>query len=113
MAPEPPTVIAIKQNFLTSQTRLLSQPLAPTRAWRTANTSAEEGSLPEKAIDDALFKLNHQITQHSKRVFAPQATRHVAEQIDNLYWNSAVAVTGESEDGDEEGVGKGADLGLF
>ncbi|KAK4452387.1 kinetochore Sim4 complex subunit Fta4 [Podospora aff. communis PSN243] len=110
MAPAPPTVIAIKQDFLTSQTRLLSQPLAPTRAWRATNTNAEEGSLPEKAIDDALFKLNHQIAQHSRRVFAPQATRHVAEQIDQLYWNSAVAVTAEDEEGDDEGVGVGADL---
>jgi hypothetical protein len=113
MAPAPPTVIAIKQNFLTFQTRLLSQPLNPTRVWRTANTNADEGSLPEKAIDDALFKLNHQIAQHSRRVFAPQATRHVAEQIDQLYWNSAVAVTAEDEEGEEEGVGVGADLGLF
>ncbi|KAK0638783.1 kinetochore Sim4 complex subunit Fta4 [Cercophora newfieldiana] len=111
MAPTPPTVICLKQDFLTSQTRLLSQPLTPSRAWRTANTAAAD-SLPEKAIDDALFKLNHQIAQHSRRVFAPQATRHVAEQIDQLYWDSAVAATGDDEDegGVEEGVREGADL---
>ncbi|KAK4156276.1 kinetochore Sim4 complex subunit Fta4 [Chaetomidium leptoderma] len=106
MAPTPPTVVSLKQSFLTTQTRLLSQPLAPTRAWQSSNnknnknnnnnnnneTSNENpAALPEKAIDDALFKLNHRLQQHARRVYAPQATRHVAEQIDQLYWNAAEA----------------------
>ncbi|KAK4241324.1 kinetochore Sim4 complex subunit Fta4 [Achaetomium macrosporum] len=140
MAPTPPTIVSLKQSFLTSQTRLLSQPLAPTRAWRKSNNETSQGSdeqqqqgiaLSEKAVDDALFKLNHRLQQHARRVYAPQATRHVAEQIDQLYWNAAEARTGrgghghghggdddDGEGGDgEEGVGEaveglslGADL---
>lgn len=86
MAP-PPTVLSIKTNFLLGQTRLLSQPLEPSRSWRTANDASEEG-LSDRAVDDALFRVNHLLQQHSRRVHAPQATRHVAEQIDRLYWNA-------------------------
>ncbi|KAK4104066.1 hypothetical protein N658DRAFT_504865 [Parathielavia hyrcaniae] len=120
MAPDPPTVLSLKQFFLTAQTRLLSQPLSPTRAWHSNNSSNDnnENALPEKAIDDALFKLNHRLQQHSRRVYAPQATRHVAEQIDQLYWNAAEAATSvgggeeEEEDDDEtaEALNQGADL---
>ena len=87
--PKPPqTVLAQKSNFLIQQTRLLSQPIAPSRAWRMANDEADD-RLAEKAVDDALFRLNHLLQQHSRRVHAPQATRHVAEQIDRLYWDDA------------------------
>jgi hypothetical protein len=136
MAPTPPTVVSLKQSFLTSQTRLLSQPLHPTRAWRNSNSNNNNGNgngpsgdeqsstaLSEKAIDDALFKLNHRLQQHARRVYAPQATRHVAEQIDQLYWNAAEArvadddgVVGDGEDGEEEmaeGLSLGADLGAY
>lgn len=99
----PPTVVSLKQDFLSAQTRLLSQPLAPSRAWRAANDNHEE-SLPEKAIDDALFKLNQRLQQHSRRVYAPQSTRHVAEQIDQLYWNAAVAASEGGDNGDEDGL---------
>lgn len=84
----PPTVLALKTSFLSAQTRLLAQPLAPSRSWRSENAEAEDG-ISEKALDDALFRLNHQLQQHSRRVHAPQATRHVAEQIDRLYWDAA------------------------
>ena len=121
MAPAPPTVVTLKQDFLSAQTRLLSQPLGPSRAWRTANENHEEG-LPEKAVDDALFKLNHRLQQHARRVYPPNATRHVAEQIDQLYWNAAVAAkegrAGDSgdDDGNDDGAAAealnvGADLG--
>lgn len=122
MAATPPTVVSLKQSFLTTQTRLLSQPLTPTRAWRTSNSDDPSVALPEKAIDDALFKLNHHLQQHARRVYAPQATRHVAEQIDQLYWNAAEAATQGDRgylDGDEDGDGEGlgvslsADLGMY
>jgi hypothetical protein len=119
MAPTPPTIVSLKQSFLTAQTRHLSQPLTPTRAWRNTNTNTnneDESALPEKAIDDALFKLNHRLQQHARRAYAPQATRHVAEQIDQLYWNAAEAASQRDEDGDGdidmiEGLSVGADLG--
>lgn len=122
MAPTPPTVVSLKQSFLTAQTRLLSQPLTPTRAWHSNNNnndpSSEDSALPEKAVDDALFKLNHRLQQHSRRVYAPQATRHVAEQIDQLYWNAAEAATQRDRDSDEEGesvegLNLGADLSMY
>ncbi|KAK4131317.1 hypothetical protein BT67DRAFT_388295, partial [Trichocladium antarcticum] len=114
MAPTPPTVVSLKQSFLTAQTLHLSQPLAPTRAWRNTNNGDDSG-LPERAIDDALAKLNHRLQQHTRRVYAPQATRHVAEQIDQLYWNAAEAASqrDDDQDGDidmAEGLSLGADL---
>ncbi|KAG7288640.1 hypothetical protein NEMBOFW57_004994 [Staphylotrichum longicolle] len=115
MASTPPTIVSLKQSFLTTQTRLLSQPLAPTRAWSSHNSNniPDNNALPEKAIDDALFKLNHRLHQHSRRVYAPQATRHVAEQIDQLYWNAAEAATSHTlnDNGDEPTDGEGLTLG--
>lgn len=110
MAATPPTVVHLKQSFLTTQTRLLSQPLAPSRDWLTTNTTHDEG-LPPKAVDDALFKLNQRLQQHTRRVYAPQATRHVAEQIDVLYWNAALAATESRDDDDDEALKFGSDLG--
>ncbi|KAK3325846.1 kinetochore Sim4 complex subunit Fta4 [Apodospora peruviana] len=120
MASAPPAVITLKQDFLSAQTRVLSQPLNPSRTWRqtqtTNNSDSYSGYLPEKAVDDALFRLNHRLAQHARRVYAPQATRHVAEQIDQLYWAAAAALPGDNDGGDEEtAVGEeslsvGADL---
>ncbi|KAL1836288.1 hypothetical protein VTJ49DRAFT_5334 [Mycothermus thermophilus] len=118
MAPNPPTILTLKQSFLTAQTRLLSQPLSPSPAWlddNKNNNDPDNPPLPEKAVHDALFKLNHRLQQHARRVYPPQATRHVAEQIDQLYWNAAEAVVGggESEgEGEEdiEALSLGADL---
>lgn len=84
----PPTVISQKTSFLEAQTRLLSQPLAPSRSWQSTNDDAEDG-ISDKALDDALFRLNQLLQQHSRRVHPPQATRHIAEQIDKLFWNLA------------------------
>ncbi|KAK4144157.1 kinetochore Sim4 complex subunit Fta4 [Dichotomopilus funicola] len=115
MATSPPTVLALKQSFLTTQTRVLSQPLAPTRDWlsNNKNNNTDDNTddnnndsektappLPEKAIDDALFKLNHRLQQHVKRAYAPQATRHVAEQIDRLYWDAAERAVGGGSGGE-------------
>lgn len=89
MASAEPTILTLKQNFLAAQTRLLSQPLQPSRAWQRGNEAAGDDAndqrLTERAVDDALFRLNHTLQQHARRVYAPQATRHVAEQIEGLY----------------------------
>jgi hypothetical protein len=97
----PPTILTLKTSFLSAQTRLLAQPIAPSRAWRNANEEAEDG-ISEKALDDALFRLNQLLQQHSRRVHAPQATRHVAEQIDRLYWDAAERYV--EQDGDGSGL---------
>ncbi|RKU46640.1 hypothetical protein DL546_007797 [Coniochaeta pulveracea] len=94
MADPPPTILQLKQTFLTNQTRLLSQPLAPSHSWRAANSNSDH-PLPDKAVDEALFRLNQTLAQHSRRVHPPQAIRHVAEQLDTLYWN---AISSTSDD---------------
>ncbi|KAJ2903542.1 uncharacterized protein MKZ38_009667 [Zalerion maritima] len=106
---ENPTILEIKQAFLTAQSRLLTQPLQPSRAWRRGNEAAGAGAregqegdrrgggggggggggkLSDAAVDEALVHANNTLQQHSHRVYAPQATRHVAEQVDKLYYNA-------------------------
>ncbi|GAW12897.1 hypothetical protein ANO14919_022680 [Xylariales sp. No.14919] len=96
----PPTIIAHKSVFLASQTLQLSQALAPSATWRAANDSAEDG-LSARAVDDALFRLNHVLTQHSRRTHAPQTSRHVAEQIEKLFYEEAERALRGNEEGAE------------
>lgn len=105
----PPTIIALKAGFLANQTRLLSQPLNPSRSWRNANEAADDG-IPERQLDDALVRLNHALQQHTRRVYALQATRHVAEQIDQLYWNAGEKVAEASREAGAEGLDAGLDM---
>lgn len=112
MAPQPPTILSLKGSFLANQTRQLSQPLSPSRPWRSANAAAADG-IPEKALDDALFRLNHALQQHARRVYAPQATRHVAEQIDQLYWNAGDRAAAEAAGGAAEGLDAGLDPSTY
>lgn len=125
----PPTILAHKTDFITSQTLQLSRALSPSNTWRASNTNhnykRRNGNenenendannanppplppLPEKAIDDALYRLNHALQQHARRVYAPQATRHVAEQVEALYLEAGErgvrAADSEDEDDDEDG----------
>ncbi|KAI0402211.1 kinetochore Sim4 complex subunit Fta4 [Xylaria palmicola] len=119
----PPTIIAHKSGFLAAQTLHLSQALAPSPAWRAANdavaTAAEEGDgdggrrgagLPARAVDDALYRLNHALAQHARRVYAPQASRLVAEQIEGLFYAEAErAVRGDPAGGDNDEGAAAAD----
>ncbi|POS70791.1 hypothetical protein DHEL01_v210814 [Diaporthe helianthi] len=115
MAPPPPTILTLKQNFITAQTRLLSQPLQPSRAWRRGNEAAandEEAAaaaLTEKAVDDALFRLNHTLQQHSRRVYVPQATRQIAEQVDRLYLSAGERQAADGDDDEDAWRNVGAD----
>ncbi|KAI1350960.1 kinetochore Sim4 complex subunit Fta4 [Xylaria sp. FL0043] len=110
----PPTIIAHKSAFLATQTLHLSQTLAPSASWRASNERAEDGGgLSARAVDDALYRLNHTLTQHARRVYAPQASRHVAEQIEGLFYEEAErALRGdddvENNDGDM-GMGMGVE----
>lgn len=92
----PPTILADKSAFLTAQTLQLSQDLAPSNAWRTGNHGSEH-ALSERALDDALYRLNQTLQQHVRRVYPPQATRHVAEQIDSLFLDGANDANGDDE----------------
>jgi len=119
--PPPPTILAHKTAFLTAQTLQLSQPLAPSHAWQQRNSnpgssSTSEGAVPlsQKNLEDALFRFNHILQQHSRRVYAPQASRHVAEQVERLLIDSAdryIAGRREDEEGGQEG-GEGRDDAL-
>ncbi|KAK7912090.1 hypothetical protein PG985_014571 [Apiospora marii] len=119
----PPTILAHKSAFLSAQTLQLSQTLAPSAAWRNhahhqhedaAAAAENQATVTEKAVDDALYRLNHALQQHARRVHAPQATRHIAEQIDQLFLDINKDVDDDPADGegDEEGsnVQKGDEL---
>jgi hypothetical protein len=54
MEPEE-TVIDLKQQFLASQTRLLTQPLRPTVEW-IQEAGSTEGHISGRAIEEALFQ---------------------------------------------------------
>ncbi|PFH55278.1 hypothetical protein XA68_10200 [Ophiocordyceps unilateralis] len=95
----PPTVSSLKLAFLAAQTTVLSRPPAPSNSWRAANDAADQ-PLPARAVDDALLALGQLIQQHCRRVYAPQASRHVADQISNVYAREAerrVAAQGEAD----------------
>jgi Kinetochore complex Fta4 of Sim4 subunit, or CENP-50 len=105
MATSAPTIIDIKLQFLTSQILALSSPLSPSSTFLTANSSAEENALRQKAIDEALQKLNGLLKKHNRLAYGPQAKRHVAEQVDRLYWVAGdKGVSGEGEEWAQRGT---------
>lgn len=101
------TIITKKLSFLTSQTRLLTTPdPLPSRAWTRANASSE-APIPQRAVDEALAKLAQATRQHARRVYPPQAARHVAEQVERLYWEEG----GRGVEGvGGDGIGREVDL---
>ncbi|KAF5679820.1 kinetochore fta4 [Fusarium heterosporum] len=103
-----PTIPSLKQSFLTNQTTLLAQPLAPSHSWQATNDASDE-AIPERVIQDVLYSLNHTIQQHCRRVYAPQASRNIAEQIDNIYTQDAERKLGGPAD-TEGGIGRELDL---
>ncbi|KAF7563215.1 hypothetical protein G7046_g918 [Stylonectria norvegica] len=108
MAGAAPPIPSLKTSFIATQTTLLSQPLAPSRAWLAANDASDE-AIPERVYQDALFHLNHSIQQHCRRVYAPQATRNIAEQINSVYIKDAERRVGGEGDA-EGGIGRELDL---
>lgn len=107
-----PTIIDLKTSFLRQQIRLLSQPLKPSPKYLTSIES-EENALRQKSVDAALYKLNGLLRKHIKLSYGPQSLRHVAEQVDALFWNAGEgAAFGEGEVG-EEWAERGTDLSEF
>ncbi|OAQ58233.1 kinetochore protein fta4 [Pochonia chlamydosporia 170] len=88
MADTAPTIPSLKESFISAQTNILSQPLAPSRIWRR-NNNASSHPIPARILDDVLFNVNQTIQLHQRRVYPPQATYNVAEQISNLYSRDA------------------------
>lgn len=109
MASNAPTIIDLKTRFLRAQILALSQPLRPSASFQSTISDAEN-ALRQKAIDEALHKLNGLLKKHNKLSYGPQAQRHVAEQVGRLYWGAGergVNVFGE------EWAERGTDLRKF
>jgi hypothetical protein len=109
MAAPAPTVPALKEAFITAQTNLLSQPLAPSRIWRR-NNNASSKPIPPRVLDDVLFNLNQTVQLHCRRVYPPQATYNVAEQISNSYARDAEERVSKLKES-ESSIGRELDLG--
>lgn len=105
MTSSAPTIIDLKLRFLNSQILALSNPLSPSSTFLTSNSSAEENALRQKSIDEALHKLNGLLKKHNRLAYGPQAKRHVAEQVDRLYWVAGDRdVHGDGEEWAEKGI---------
>ena len=118
ISPLNPSSTIKPQNGLKRPHNHRSQDLLPSRADpRALPTSApiirfrifhirRRDALRQKSIDDALYKLNGLLRKHNKLAYGPQAQRHVAEQVDRLYW--AAGERGVNLDV-EEWAARGAD----
>lgn len=129
----PDTVIALKTSFLNSQIRILNAPLEPSRNWRDHGPAPQDGDLKERVVQEILHKrasvlraivsssaidgkanptlrsniVNSIVRHHNRAAYSFQALRHVAEQIDRLYWASGApdaALTGYGDDVLEKGI---------
>lgn len=127
------TVIALKTSFLNSQVRILNAPLEPSRNWRNHGPAPPEGDLKERVVQEVLHKctsatpklrffshyrlgadmisrgktVNSIVRHHNRTAYSFQALRHVAEQIDRLYWASGApdaALTGYGDHVLEKGI---------
>lgn len=116
------TIPAHKTAFLRSQIRLLSAILQPSSKWSTS-TSTSSGSngkkasttstdLPPKTVEIVLGKLNAHLDSHNRAVYSAQTQRHVAEQIDALYWSDVTRLGLDPPDPDEVVVGRDVDLSI-
>lgn len=89
------TLLTSKTAFLTHQARLLSQPLTPSAEWSTFAPPTTLPPLPPSQIATALSHLNDKLKRHAKTVYSAPSQRHVAEQIDALYWGQVLKEEGE------------------
>lgn len=80
------TLLDAKAAFLRQQVRLLSQPLQPSKSWRDFAPETET-SLSDATVSAVMARVNEKLKQHNKNVYFGLSQRHVAEQIDELYWN--------------------------
>jgi hypothetical protein len=105
MATSAPTVIDLKLQFLSKQILSLSSPFSPSTSFVNSNSSAEENALRQKSVDEALYKLNGLLKKHNRLAYGPQAKRHVAEQVDRLFWIAGErGMVGGGEEWAERGV---------
>lgn len=115
------SITAHKTSFLTSQIRLLSTPLQPSPYITTQLTTSTSDNddqrnskplLTRKQLDETITSVNDKLKSHTRLTFSSQATRHVAEQIHNLYWNdvSVHSLSVRDEEDDAVVVARDVDL---
>lgn len=75
------TLTSSKASFVTSQIRLLSQPLH----------NPAVNILPDAATEKLISAINKKITSHNRLHFGLESQRHVVEQIDGVYWRDVLA----------------------
>ncbi|KAF2231719.1 hypothetical protein EV356DRAFT_518271 [Viridothelium virens] len=90
------TVVAFKSAFLKAQIRILSQGLQIPDSWLN-----DDRELPLALVEDVLRQANRLLRQHVKAAYSSLAIRHVAEQIDKLYWNAAEPLLEQGEISDD------------
>lgn len=90
MNSNPLSIIDHKLHFLRNQIHNLGRPIAISDSFDARRPADIDPSyvLRQKLVDDALLAVNNQIKRHNKLVYPVQATRHVAEQLDGLYWRA-------------------------
>ena len=79
---EAPNIALHKQQFLLKQVSNLSTPLQ-----MPLDTDID---LPSKTLDLVLTALNTKLRTHNRSVFSVPAQRHIAEQIETLFWNEVL-----------------------
>ncbi|KAJ9638923.1 hypothetical protein H2201_004551 [Coniosporium apollinis] len=102
------TVVALKTSFIRTQTRILSQPLQPSDRWRDSNHDV--GGLSEANVKEAMREVNRLLRRHTKSAYSSIAIRHVAEQIDKLYWEAGAPEFYADETPSQNGVKQYDDL---
>lgn len=110
MASGPPTITQLKERFLAAQTNLLSNPLQPSATFRAANERSDEAIDPRQ-LNAVTQALEHLVQDHCRRIYAPQAVRALAEQINEGYSLEAERKLQRDAEG-EDGIGKEIDLGM-
>ncbi|KAF8251103.1 hypothetical protein K440DRAFT_98457 [Wilcoxina mikolae CBS 423.85] len=94
--PPQPSTFTLKTAFLSSQTRLLSTLPPPPPQWQqNLPPSSEHGDLSASVLDQVLYKLSIVARKHHHEVYSSQTLRHIAEQIDSLYYEAALGKEGE------------------
>lgn len=82
-----PTIIELKAAFLRQQVHILSEPLQPSEDFYTSRLSTQS-TLRPKIIEACLRKLNQRLKRHNQSAYGRKPQRHLAEQIDQLSWQT-------------------------
>ncbi|TAQ86017.1 hypothetical protein B7494_g5676 [Chlorociboria aeruginascens] len=105
MAPSEPTIIDLKTSFLRTQIHQLSNPVSASPRFLAST------DLQDRHVEEALSRVNGLLKTRVKTAYAPQVQRHVAEQIDALYWGAGRDDV--RRDMGDEGLERGVDYREF